>query len=160
MVARMTAASMVLPVSAAAARCGTGAAAPSTTEALRQAPSARSSATATSAIGPPKEALSPCLRRIERVVCGSREADGGDDFAREQIVLPLPVDLGQPEEGLEAHLAPGIRGAGDLECGTECDQRRRTGGRMPAGTSAVIEDRVVLVLAVEGEAGVAPLRAQ
>src|ERR1022692_4460193 len=48
--------------SAALARCGTGAAAPRTIEARRQAPSdAASRTTATSARGQSKESLSPCL---------------------------------------------------------------------------------------------------
>ena len=152
---------MVLPVStasAALARCGTGAAAPSTTAAL--------AADAVRQVEHYRDVGDRPVERFHFAVLDVHRADrlqlwrqqhGGDDLARLEIVLALNVDLRQQKEVFQLHLALGARLVGELEPGAERGERRRRGGGMNDGAAVVVEDRVILVLAGEGEAGIAAL---
>ena len=107
----------------------------------------------------PVEAGLLALTQIRHARAGRRlaEVDRGQHFARAKRVFPLDVISGADEEIFERQAARGTFRIAERDLRLERDERGRGGGGMHDGADMVVEDRMILVLAMDGEAMAAAL---
>ena len=86
-----------------------------------------------------------------------RQQDRGQDLVRSEVVFPLQVPTRRDEEILEQDPAQGAVGIAEFDRRAQGHQHRRGGRRMDDRASAVVEDRVIRVLAVDRVAVAAAL---